>query len=196
MNPYIQKTIDFLINEVGIPVSIEDGVKGFAGPVIIRNGELVISPECHPSALLHEAGHLAITPADFRHLMDGNLYQSFKEIDRIVTDLDLDPEHIIVRAFMQMSDPEATAWAWAAGKHLGIPEEDIILDSEYDNSGKLIRMQLSMNGYLGINGIASAGFCKTSKRLANYSGEKCFPELNRWAHPVYLSKKESTLKIS
>lgn len=193
MNPNTQKVIDFLHREVGITCSIKEGVSGFIEGVVIENGSLVASPDCSPSALLHEAAHLAITPGNYRHLMNGNLYRSMKVIGDEIAALNLDPDHPLVRSYIQMSDPEATAWAWAAGMHLGLPEEEIILDSEYENTGADIRIALSMNAYVGINGLSHAGFCAKSKRMAEIKNEKCYPELNMWIQPIF--KDKSTPKM-
>lgn len=190
MNSYTQKVIDFLQKEVGITCLLKEGVKGFIDGVVIENGHLVASPDCTPSGLLHEAGHLAITPGNFRHLMDGNLYKSMRNISDEILALDLDPDHALVKAYLQMSDPEATAWAWAAGKYLEIPQKQIILDSEYENTGDQVRLGLAMNAYVGINGLANAGFCAVNKRVAEYRNEKCYPEFNMWIQPIFrVSKK-------
>ncbi len=86
-----------------------------------------------------------------------------------------------MRAALQCSDPEATAWAWAAGKHLGIPEDEIILDSEYGNDGAGIRLALSLRSYPGINGLAHAGFCAVRDGVAPLP---VFPALAHWTQPA------------
>jgi len=82
---------------------------------------------------------------------------------------------------MQASDPEATAWAWAAGKHLGIPEDVIILDADYDNGGAIERMRLGARGHFGIQGMARAGFCVV--RATPYRNLPVYPTLAFWLQP-------------
>lgn len=81
---------------------------------------------------------------------------------------------------MQCSDPEATAWAWAIGKHLGLPDEIIILDSEYDGTGANERLSLGMGAHLGVHGLAHAGFCAASKAYSEITNQPCYPNLAFW----------------
>jgi len=71
--------------------------------------------------------------------------------------LTLDPEEPIIRAIMQCSDPEATAWAWAFGRHIGLAPEDIIEDRDYDGAGAEVRVQVSSGMHLGVHGLRAAG---------------------------------------
>lgn len=75
---------------------------------------------------------------------------------------------------MQCSDPEATAWAWAAGVHLGLPPEAVIMDHEYDGEGEGIRLALQLKCYLGINGLTHAGICSNPRVDGGY------PVLRSW----------------
>ena len=68
----LQRVIDFLLT-IGLPVVVEPGAKGFVNMVRISAGCLFVDPACAASALLHEAGHLAIVPNRFRAYMDDNL---------------------------------------------------------------------------------------------------------------------------
>jgi uncharacterized protein len=91
------------------------------------------------------------------------------------------PDSALARACIQCSDPEATAWAWAAGVHLGLDPKEIVQDDEYGNGGSDIRLMLSMNKYMGINGLAFAGFCVTRPGpLEQMSGLPAYPKLAMW----------------
>jgi hypothetical protein len=70
-----------------------------------------------------------------------------------------EPDGDLQRAVLQCSDPEATAWAWAAGQYLGLQPKAIIQDDEYGGDGSFLRLQLATGGYVGINGLSHAGFC-------------------------------------
>ena len=148
------------LRAIGIPCEEAPGARGFLEGVRVKDGSLLYDPACLVSNLLHEAGHVATVPVAWRHLLSDDVAVGhramFADLERMEL---LDPDGPLVRAALQCSDPEATAWAWAAGKHLGIPEDEIILDSEYGNDGAGIRLALSLRSYPGINGLAHAGFC-------------------------------------
>ena len=99
----------------------------------------------------------------------------FRKIQR----LDLDPDHPMWRAAIQASDPEATAWAWAAGCAIGLDPSRVIEDHEYDNSGREIRAMLRMRQYVGINGLVHAGMCLNPRRPTG------FPTMHRWVQPGF-----------
>lgn len=92
-----------------------------------------------------------------------------------------DPEGPEAVAAMQCSDPEVTAWAWAAGKHLGLLDREIIDDDEYDGEGHVMRLSLAMNAYAGINGLARAGWCVVRPgALEVFRSLPAYPRLVRW----------------
>ncbi|OGU22507.1 MAG: hypothetical protein A2580_08965 [Hydrogenophilales bacterium RIFOXYD1_FULL_62_11] len=176
----LQERIIAFLAEIGLDVHRVDGVAGdsFALGVSIHNGTLLVAPEAQPSCVLHEAGHLAVTPACFRPLLDGNLYRSFRSIEREMVRLNLEPEHPLVTAVINSSDPEATAWAWAAGVHLGLNPELIIQDVDYDGEGADVRLGLQHNAYCGIHGLAHGGMCLLPRRPGG------FPTLKYWLQPA------------
>lgn len=152
------RAISFL-REIGLCVELVPGAKGFVDGVLIVDGGLHVDPSAPVSGLLHEAGHVAIMPAKYRHLLNGDISGGIKAMFDDMSLTELDPDGPLYRAALQCSDPEATAWAWAAGRHLGIQPEEIILDEEYDNDGDGIRRMLAVSQYYGINGLSHAGFC-------------------------------------
>ncbi len=170
-------TIDF-VREVGLEVKLlPTPVRGFIRHVRIDQGALFIDDKCPPSALLHEAGHLAIIPRDFRSLASTNVSKAiargFKAAEK--AGLTAIPDEPIVRALLQASDPEATAWAFAAGRAIGLPDEVIILDREYDGDGRMQRVMLSRGQHLGIHGLQHAGMCNARR----------YPKMSRWLQPVF-----------
>jgi hypothetical protein len=159
MDAMLQRVIDHL-RAIGLAVHVEAGANGFAPGVRIVDGTLHVDPSCLPSTLLHEAGHLATVPARFRVLMNDNLAVGIKRMFEELAIMDLHPDHPLQRAAIQCSDPEATAWAWAAGLACGLAPHEIIRDPEYGGAGAEIRSMLSCRQYAGINGLAHAGMCK------------------------------------
>lgn len=177
--PHLQATTKFLA-EIGLPWRWEARSAGFMPGIEIRDGTLLIDPAALPSNVLHEAGHLATLPGVFRPLAQGNISGVQKHMMRVI-DFDADPDGELQRAAMQCSDPEATAWAWAAGEHLGLPPEVIIRDDEYGGDGAVIRMHLQHRQYIGINGLSHAGFCAV--RPGAYAAARdlpAYPKLKRW----------------
>lgn len=179
--PYAQVVVDFL-NNVGLPVKVVHEVKGgFLENVAIVAGELQVDQKARASNILHEGGHLAVIPARYRSWFSGNLDAGWKRVLADADILALGPDDPLSRALMQASDPEVTAWAWAAGKHLGIPDELVIMDDEYDNTGAIVRMQLGAHAYIGINGLSHGGFCV--RRAHKYTTLPEYPLLQFWLQP-------------
>lgn len=166
------------LNEIGIPAHVEVGAQGFIKGVRIEQGELYVDPDTPVSGLLHEAGHLSCVPKRFRHYVGKDLGPALARMfDEIMGE---EPESPLYRAMLQCSDPEATAWAYAFGTHLGFSPEEIILDSEYANEGGHIRTCLVARAYIGINGLAAAGFCAASPTVAKFRNQPLYPKLSFW----------------
>lgn len=176
----LQRVIDFL-RSVGLTVVIEPGANGFVRLVRIVDGCLHVDPACAPSALLHEAGHLAIVPERFRAYMSDNLQAGIVKMFDHIELLDLHSDHPLQRAALQCSDPEATAWAWAAGLACGLTPEQIILDHEYGGSGAEIRSMLLVMRYAGIHGLAHAGMCRQGFLVPK---SEHYPAMRTWLQPA------------
>ena len=172
----LEKTIDFL-NRIGLKVHVAEGVSGFCEGVLIKSGEIFVDPGCSPSSLLHEAGHIACIPDCYRTFFSDDLKAGMQRALNELNSLNLEPEHHLEIAMMQCSDPEATAWAWAAGIAIGLEPEHIILDSEYGGVGAEIRLMLSVGQYFGINGLKNAGMCNAGKLVPH---EMKYPKMIRW----------------
>lgn len=181
MDKYLKLTMDFL-NEIGITVRLVPGATGFAQHCEISEGAINVDPRCRASALLHEAGHLATVPEQYRHLLSGNVGVGQKAVFNAVSSIAVSPGSALDRAVVQIGDGEATAWGWAAGIQIGIPESRIVRNDEYSGEGSLIRFGLMTNNYLGINGLAHAGFCKV--KAHHPSNLPVYPSLAYWVHPV------------
>lgn len=169
----LERSVDFL-REIGISTEPSANSKGFLENIRIDHGILFYNPDHATAAnILHEAGHLAVLPSKLRHKTGNDLDETFIHLGDIMDQaFDMDnPDSPEMRALLQCGETEATAWAWAAGKAIGLPEEIIIEDQDYDNSGADMRIALSLNCYFGINGLV-AGYMATSV--------KTYPTLTRW----------------
>jgi hypothetical protein len=174
------------LNAIGIDTVFTEEASGFLKNIRIVNGTLHVSPACDASDVLHEAGHLAIIPRRYRAQANDNL----DVLTRFMLD-DLDryanegPDSPIYRAVIQCSDVEATAWAFAFGKHVGLSDEEIIKDDQYPDengvpTGAEVRFCLAARAYLGINGLAHAGFCSTNR----FGRLPIYPELAYWTQEL------------
>lgn len=161
----VSEAVVFL-DRIGLGVDVVESVPAgsFMPMVAISRGRLLVMPACPVSDLLHEAGHLVCVPARFRTWMDGNLATGQRRMFRALEASGIEPDAPLMRAAIQCSDPEATAWAWAAGKHLGFAEADIIRDQDYEGEGRHIRKCLALGAYFGINGLMAAGMCDHPRR--------------------------------
>lgn len=168
----LEKAIEFL-RGIGLPVTpIPDEITGtFVAGVRVEAGGLQVGTNAIASSVLHEAGHLAIFPPSARRLASGRLTEAFRRVYEILETAEQDgPAY---RAAIQCSDTEATAWAFAAGRAAGIPDDLIILDHEYDGEGEGIRTGLQCSAYFGINGLKHAG-------MTNLRGDMRYPQMLAW----------------
>lgn len=175
--PHAEKAMRFL-RDIGLQVEICAGATGFTQHVEVIEGGLMVDPKAEASCLLHEAGHLAIVPEQFRHFMSGNLMAGMQHVYETVDRMGIDPDSALHRAVTQISDPEATAWGYAAGKAIGLPDDVIIRTVDYDGDGDFIRLALAANAYVGIHGVSHAGFCAIRKNP--YRPLPVYPQLAYW----------------
>jgi hypothetical protein len=105
-----------------------------------------------PGDLLHEAGHVATTPAALRAGLS----------DQIADD----------PAVPHRGEAEATAWAWAALCHLGLPPDVLFHGGGYHGHSPGLALTFQMGVYPGSQGLAQAGLCTL--------GAGGYPRLQRW----------------
>lgn len=160
--------------KIGLQLAWEPGANGFLKGIRIDKGRILVDPGAAASALLHEAGHLAILPPDLRHKATGDLEALLSDMATILADEPIDSPY--QRALLQCSDTEATAWAWAAGIAAGLSHTEIIQDQEYDGGGADIRVSLACRAYVGIHGLKHADFC-VLPRQQNTNG---YPHMLKW----------------
>lgn len=162
------------LNTIGLIARLNENASGFLEKINIKEGVLEYQETATPSNLLHEAGHLACLPPKLRVIVNNDI-SDIEDIvqkemkDRFKETGNLDDPYI--RAMMQCSDTEATAWAWAMGKKIGLEENTIIEDEDYNGEGADLRLMLSAKAYYGINGLRAANMIKSIKD---------FPVLDKW----------------
>lgn len=173
----LDKTIEFL-RGIGLTVTVVPQATGFFEKVHIINGTLEIEPDCPPTDLLHEAGHLAVVPERFRSKMHVDIDFGVQEMLALLDAEGPHPDSEQWRTAIQAGEAEATAWQWAAGKAIGLPDEMIIVDADYEGTGDEVRAELQSLYHVGIKGLSHAGFCKTRADYP-WPGE-VYPKLNYW----------------
>lgn len=177
MNPIHNRNaaISFL-RSIGLEIREGDVcTASFLPNITIKDGALIYNDKCDVSDILHEAGHLAAIPTKYRTMCQADMKESIPAIwEKAMKAGEIEPDSPMYCALIQSSDPEATAWAWAAGRHIGLEPEEIIRDHQYEGTGADIRAMLAVNCYCGINGLRAAGMVASIKT---------FPQLKQWVQP-------------
>ena len=161
MDESLQRVVGFLIR-IGIPVRA--GVVGddsFLPAGRIESGGLVYDPSRlrWPSDLLHEAGHIAVTPPALRAALDGAL-----------DDSDTSPFG---------GEVEAIAWSWAAAMHLGLRPEALFHADGYKGQSAGLLMSFSLGICPGAFGLAQIGMTSVGD-AARTAGAAPYPAMSCW----------------
>ena len=175
------------VRSIGIPVTfVEQPAGGFLPHVRVCQGGLRVDPaHAYPGDILHEAAHVAVVPAKFRALADGDL----REVNRAMQEwlethgdgLSTYPEDPLCRAILQADEQEATAWQFAAAQHIGLPDRWLFPPGSYEGNGPELLQQLKGNAHMGIHGLQAANW--TAVRASSAMGRPVFPKLARWLAP-------------
>ncbi len=112
-----------------------------------------------PGDLLHEAGHLAVVPSSLRPMMDDALQD--------------------LPAVPHGGEIEATAWAWAATRHLGLDPAVLFHDGGYHGRSAGLRTTFELGVYLGASGLAAAGLTVQPSQ-AQAGGPAPYPHMLAW----------------
>jgi hypothetical protein len=128
-----------------------------------------------PGDILHEAGHVAITPELFRPYLRGDVEASIK--DRAKAYFDTHPfmvndveEDMVMRGLLQAGESEAQAWSYAAAVAAEVDPAVVFHANAYDGEGESLITMLSMAQHMGVHGLMAAKM--TTKRT--------YPQMIRW----------------
>ena len=124
-------------------------------------GQLVVCSEelRWPGDLLHEAGHIAVTPEGLRSALDGTLADD--------------------SAIPHAGEAEATAWAYAAVVAIGLDPTVLFHDGGYHGQSASLAFTFTMGGYPGAGGLIATGMA-LSLTTAAARGLKPYPHMIRW----------------
>ncbi|GAA4043962.1 hypothetical protein GCM10022409_32560 [Hymenobacter glaciei] len=147
---------DFLAG-IGLEVAEADlsAADTFVPGIFIDHGRLLIDPPrlLYPGDLLHEAGHLAVTPAAERTLLSGNIMDGKPDQHGV------DGEEIV-----------AMLWSYAACQAIGLPPEIVFHPTGYRGSSHWILDNFRQGIYPGLPLLVWMGLTTTEG----------FPRMTRW----------------
>lgn len=156
----LEKCISFL-HTIGISTiyaSIDSGE--FLPGLMIRNGTILIDKEklLYPGDILHEAGHIAVTPAANRPFMD---QQSITE-----------SKH------RESEEMMAIAWSYAACIHLQIDPRIVFHENGYKGGANNIVENFQAGRYFGTPMLQWCGMTIEPKH--KYPDKPVFPKMLKW----------------
>lgn len=153
---------DFL-DAVGIEVAPArlDGDTFLPG-ILVAGGRLLVDEErlTYPGDLLHEAGHLAVTPGHLRAGLGG-------AVD--VPGMNMDAVEVL-----------AVAWSYAALRHLGLDPAVVFHEGGYKGKSAGLVFTFGAGVYPGASGLQEAGMTVASRDLARQLGVPAYPHMLKW----------------
>ncbi len=158
----LEKCISFL-QLIGIPVKRINtmAVESFLPGLSIDGGSIILN-EVHctyPGDILHEAGHIAVVPADERS--------------------GLNAESIAGRENKEAEEMMAIAWSYAACVHLEIDPYFVFHDDGYKGGGSYIADNFNNKQYFGVPMLQWIGLTADEKNAAA-KGIAPYPAMIKW----------------
>ncbi|HUR96874.1 MAG TPA: hypothetical protein VMZ26_02280 [Pyrinomonadaceae bacterium] len=155
------KIVTFL-RQIGIPVSageVDDG--SFLPGIQVVAGGLVVdeSKLKYPGDLLHEAGHLAVTPAHARSHLSGQ-----------VETPDANPDVI---------ESAAMCWSYAACVYLEIDPAVVFHEHGYHGRAQGLLLNFQLGVFPGVHELVSAEMTSASSAM-NDPDRHSFPMMKKW----------------
>jgi hypothetical protein len=152
----LTELIAAFIRQIGFEVRAEPltGPTGLPG-MTIRHGAILYDPatDYAPGDLLHEAGHLAVCPAELR---------GTPELEASGAD-----------------EASATAWSYAANRHLHLPTEVVFHAPSFKGEGPSLAENFDAGRYYGLALLQLYGMTIEPGR-ATADGPPPFPHMLRW----------------
>ena len=153
------------LDAIGIPSRPAELPEGtFLPAVAIDAGPLVYDPQRlrWPGDLLHEAGHIAVTPPAARAGLSGALEGS--------------------EAAPHGGEVEAIAWSWAAAMHLGLAPQELFHPDGYKGQSAGLLLSYSLGVWPGAFGLAQAGMTLVGE-TAQEAGVPPYPRMRALLRP-------------
>jgi len=156
----LEKCISFL-QDIGIATAYaEIETSGFLPGLMIRNGTILIDRKklLYPGDILHEAGHIAVTPPANRASMD---QQSITE-----------SKH------RESEEMMAIAWSYAACIHIQLDPRIVFHENGYKGGGNNIVENFKEGRYIGTPMLQWCGMTIEPKH--RIPGKPVYPQMLKW----------------
>lgn len=160
-NELTRQISDFL-KEIGIEVlPVKLSRETFLPGISVKSGKLFVDEEklSYPGDLLHEAGHIAVTPAHLRNELNDEIFLPDFQSGVLET--------------------EAIIWSYAACVHLGIAPQIVFHPNGYQGKSAALLSNFRIGVFPGVNQLEDAGMT-FSERTAADSGAEPFPKMVKW----------------
>jgi hypothetical protein len=133
----------------------------FLPGILVKNGRLLVDEDklAHPGDLLHEAGHLAVSPSDVR--------------------LTLSDEVALPDEVMEGIEAFSIAWSYAAALHLGIDPRLVFHPEGYLGRSEALLTTYELGVYIGANGLEEYGMT-ANKGQVRELGLAPYPHVMKW----------------
>lgn len=158
----LTERITKFLNEIGIgilPVKLSG--ETFLPGISVSNGKLLVDEEklLYPGDLLHEAGHLAVTPARLR-----------TELNDEISLPDFQPGVL---------ETEAIIWSYAACVHLELDPRIVFHPAGYQGKAEALLSNFALGIFIGVNQLEDAGMTFSERQAASLN-TKPFPKMLKW----------------
>jgi hypothetical protein len=153
--------VEFL-NNIGIETTYRRiSNKSFLPGLLINNGTIIIDKEMleHPGDILHEAGHIAVVPANDRPR--------------------LSERNIPTRKDREVEEIMAIAWSYAACIHLDIDPFFVFHEQGYRGGRDYITDSCRLKSYIGLAMLERIGLTVNEKN-ARRLNVPSFPHMTKW----------------
>ncbi len=160
-NHLTQKITEFLI-EIGLEVIPTNfNRETFLPGILIKDGKILVDEEKlkFPGDLLHEAGHLAVAPANVRNRLSDEVELPDFNMDSI--------------------ESAAMIWSYAAACYLEIDPRIVFHESGYKGNSESLLFNFSLGVFLGVNVLEEAEMTVTEAK-ANELTIAPFPKMLKW----------------
>lgn len=169
------------LERIGITVAVRPGTTGFLGPLRVSGSTIYVDHTGDELAgdLLHEGGHISVTPSIFREMLDDDTDaigpQMSAWLDEHPMALATWPEDPIGRAILQCGEMEAIAWSYAAARAAGVNAR-LPFGRGFDGNGAEVFGMLEAGAHFGINGLVAGGMTDAPQ----FRSAAAFPAMKRW----------------
>jgi len=160
-NATLEKCIGFL-NSIGIKTIYKQLAPGsFLPGLSIEEGCIIIDKEAllFPGDILHEAGHIAVVPADERSSLNASSIET--------------------RPRREAEEMMAIAWSYAACLHLEIDPHFVFHNNGYKGGGSHLADMFASKQYFGLPMLQWIGLCVDEKN-ASSKGVSPYPAMIKW----------------